>query len=371
MRWGEGRADSGVAFVVVNDEGKCLGGCWASGIDHVDEVGVVDTGSTDRTCDIARDYGCALSFTPWEGNFAKARNVALDRATGHWCLYIDADERLVPGTVRLKDELAQPGFAAFKVPFVPRVRFTPYHEVRLFRCHDRIRFRSVIHETILPDVHAFCASQGLAIGVATNGIEHLGYEGDQSHKHDRNLPLLEAAVKVTPERVFLWTHMGETLAGLDRLDEAEAAFRTAIATAEGHPDPKEQIDGATAWLQLIRMRDWPAPTALALAKDALAAHPTHHGIQLALAVQHFANGQEDAAEVLVLGLLSVDPEQFCDPLLAYDKLLFAEWPAVLLGDIRLRRGDRAGAAEAYRSALNWAPDNVEYRAKAALCGATV
>ncbi len=62
----------------------------------VSEFIVVDTGSTDRTMEIARSLGARVSQTKWENDFAKARNISLDKATQRWILIIDPDERLAP-----------------------------------------------------------------------------------------------------------------------------------------------------------------------------------------------------------------------------------------------------------------------------------
>src|SRR5262245_1489579 len=82
------------AAMIVRDEEAYLDDCLKSIVDEVDEIVIVDTGSRDRTCDIARRYGARLFDLPWTGDFAAARNHALDRASGDWILYIDADERL-------------------------------------------------------------------------------------------------------------------------------------------------------------------------------------------------------------------------------------------------------------------------------------
>ena len=83
------------AVLIARDEAEFLGGCLESLSGIVDEVVVVDTGSVDETPDIARRFGAVVVHHPWREDFAEARNVSLDRATGRWILYIDADERLV------------------------------------------------------------------------------------------------------------------------------------------------------------------------------------------------------------------------------------------------------------------------------------
>ena len=82
--------------LIVKDEEEMLPGCLASVRGLADDIVVVDTGSTDRTVDIARAAGAAVYHHPWTGHFAEARNVSLDAARGDFVLVLDADERLDP-----------------------------------------------------------------------------------------------------------------------------------------------------------------------------------------------------------------------------------------------------------------------------------
>jgi GT2 family glycosyltransferase/acetyltransferase-like isoleucine patch superfamily enzyme/2-polyprenyl-3-methyl-5-hydroxy-6-metoxy-1,4-benzoquinol methylase/Flp pilus assembly protein TadD/glycosyltransferase involved in cell wall biosynthesis len=78
--------------MIVKNEEKHLVRCLRSVRDGVDEIIVVDTGSTDKTVDIAKVFGAKLFHFPWTGNFSDARNQSLAHATGDWILVLDADE---------------------------------------------------------------------------------------------------------------------------------------------------------------------------------------------------------------------------------------------------------------------------------------
>src|SRR5207237_491740 len=78
----------------VRDEEAMLPRCLEAAAAHVDEIIVVDTGSTDRTMDIAREFGATVIETEWTGDFSAARNVSFDAATSDWIFYLDADEVL-------------------------------------------------------------------------------------------------------------------------------------------------------------------------------------------------------------------------------------------------------------------------------------
>ena len=89
---------------------------------------------------------------------------------------------------------------------------------------DAVRFRNVIHETMVPDLLRIRDAEGLTIDPVPLQIQHYGYEGDQRPKHERNLPLLLEQVRHEPRRVYLWWHLGTVHAGLGQMDQAWAAF---------------------------------------------------------------------------------------------------------------------------------------------------
>ena len=84
-----------VCLIVKNEE-KFLGQCLDSVRGLADQIVVVDTGSTDRTVDIAREHGAEVHTFAWCDDFSAARNAALEHATGDWILMLDADEELPP-----------------------------------------------------------------------------------------------------------------------------------------------------------------------------------------------------------------------------------------------------------------------------------
>jgi glycosyltransferase involved in cell wall biosynthesis len=101
------------AALIVRNEERYLEGCLASLAGQVDQIVVVDTGSTDNSTRIADDFSVKLLHWPWTGDFCAARNCALDAASGDWILYIDADVRLrLPTGVCLSSYLERKRAAA-------------------------------------------------------------------------------------------------------------------------------------------------------------------------------------------------------------------------------------------------------------------
>src|ERR1700733_12211624 len=78
--------------IIVKNEARCLARCLCS-IQHVvDEMVIVDTGSTDDTAKIAEEFGGKIARFNWINDFSAARNFALDQTSGDWILVLDADE---------------------------------------------------------------------------------------------------------------------------------------------------------------------------------------------------------------------------------------------------------------------------------------
>src|SRR6516225_959689 len=107
--------------MIVRDEERYLAGCLESVADLVDEIIVVDTGSTDSTPDIARRFGARVSHFQWVDDFSAARNESLRHATGEWIFWLDADERLdAPNRSKFQQLLATLGDqnAAFEMAVI-------------------------------------------------------------------------------------------------------------------------------------------------------------------------------------------------------------------------------------------------------------
>lgn len=138
------------ACLIVRNEAAYLGACLASIRPVVDEIIVVDTGSTDDTVAIAQSYGAQVYHFPWCDDFAAARNHSLQFATGNWILIIDADEQLKP-----ESRSRFPAFLKAIVQDIRPVVFNfrvvapgeqPILTRTFFRNHQGVRFVGRVHE---------------------------------------------------------------------------------------------------------------------------------------------------------------------------------------------------------------------------------
>ena len=102
--------------MIVRDEEEMLPRCLEAVAAAVDEIVIVDTGSQDRTVEIARSFGAKVIEREWTGSFSDARNASFDDATGDWIIYLDADEILVAGDVATLRHAVQPDVARGVLP---------------------------------------------------------------------------------------------------------------------------------------------------------------------------------------------------------------------------------------------------------------
>lgn len=339
------------AALIVKDEERFLPVCLASLYGHVDEVVVVDTGSLDKTPDIARQAGAHLLNFEWNGSFADARNASLEACRGDWILYIDADEclRLEPG-ITLKSHLSQPDWAGAMVKFRPKSGYTTYWEYRLFRRHPSIRFEGRIHESHLRCLTAFAESHGLAIGRADVSIDHYGYDGDQSHKHPRNLPLLLDSIISTPSRPYYWYHLAETYAALGRVQAALEAGETGLRVAGSHASEKEAADINLIAQVVARLRIDAGLDPSDVIEDALRRFPEDYAVRFLKARWLLGLNEARTAIGLLDELLSIDPDRLPPGAMAFDRRIFGSSARELKAAALVKLGDLAAAAALLRQA---------------------
>ncbi len=358
------------AAMIMRNEALHLDACLRSIRPHVDEIVIVDTGSTDASPEIARRYEARLLQQPWQEDFAAPRNLALAAAKGDWILYIDADERLrlPPGTT-LAPLLEDREKLAWRLRLQPKTNYTAYAEVRIFRNHPEIRYRGVIHERVLPDILRLAAGRADAIGHCDLVLEHVGYEGDQHRKHERNLPMLRRYLETEPERIFCWWHMGEILAELGRPEEAAAAFAEGIARTRRRGERAPLAEDSLPFAGLLRLELDRGKPVGPLLGEALALFPENRLLRWIAARHEMASGRPAAALPLLRALAAEDGERFYDPLIAYDKRLFGEFAQASLGVCYMRLGRHDLAAEAFAAAARFAPEDPSYPVKQRLAAA--
>ncbi|MDP2300973.1 MAG: glycosyltransferase [Ignavibacteria bacterium] len=180
--------------MIVKNEAHRLGECLQSVKEIADEIVIVDTGSTDNTVKVAESYRAKIFFFDWIKDFSAARNFALRKSTGDLILYLDADEKLTPKSVkeikRIKLKSESAGYNC-KVTSLDSEfgRDNSMLYVRLFSNSNEIEFSGKVHEQILPSLIA----NNYKIIDTNIEILHTGYDISGDAKKDkarRNLELL-------------------------------------------------------------------------------------------------------------------------------------------------------------------------------------
>ncbi len=201
--------------MIVRDEQQMLPGCLGAVADAVDEVVIVDTGSTDATIEIARSFGARVVEFEWTGSFAEARNVSFDAADGDWLMYLDADELLVHEDALLLRSLT--GRSWREAFYLSETNHTgdledgtavTHNALRVFRNRPEYRFEGRLHEQIAHRLPGYLPERIEATGIR---VEHYGYVGavrDAREKSWRNIELLRLQQAESHPTAFLHYNLG-------------------------------------------------------------------------------------------------------------------------------------------------------------------
>jgi glycosyltransferase involved in cell wall biosynthesis len=231
--------------MIVKDEEAMLPRCLGAVAEFVDELIVVDTGSTDRTVEIARSFGAKILHHEWDGDFSAARNVGLDAATGDWLMYLDADEVLVDGEgPRLRELLGhtwREGIFLTESNHVGDLEdgvAVQHSALRVFRNREAYRFEGRVHEQFAHRLPALAER----VEYTQVRIEHFGYLGavrDAKEKSRRNLELLERQIAEGVDTPFLHFNLGSERAASGDLPGSLVHLQRAWDKLESDPERLE------------------------------------------------------------------------------------------------------------------------------------
>lgn len=182
--------------MIVKNEENHLARCLESVRHTVDEIIIVDTGSTDRTVEIAERFGACISHFDWIGDFSAARNAAIEQATSDYVLVLDADEYFEE-RVDLKQEITtQMDYYLVRFRNLLDGVVLYHHAIRLFKNHRGFKYFGRIHEHLNVEEFADVNSE-----MIKPILTHVGYTQsmyNEKEKHQRNLTLLLQEVAENP-----------------------------------------------------------------------------------------------------------------------------------------------------------------------------
>lgn len=339
--------------MIVRDEAARLQACLESVRDLVDEMVVIDTGSRDDSAAIAAACGATVQHLDWPGDFAPARNHALELVRGDWVLVLDADERLRPEAREPLRQLMQDPEAL--LINLLRIELgaaqSPYSSVsRLFRRHPAIRWSGAYHAMVDDSVAALLQREPhwRLLECAEPALLHDGYRPEllaDGRKARQLRQAMEAELQRRPDDPYACAKLGglelsegHSARAIELLQRGLAACgsdATAeryelllhLGLAEAGQDPQRARGHYRAALAL------PLNPRLSL------------GALLNLAILEMRLGDGDAALAHARQVTAAAPE-------------FAlGWTQ--LGLIQRQRGDLAEAIAAYRQAIALAPQHAE------------
>ena len=226
-----------VCMIVKNEE-RFLGQCLASVKDIADELIVIDTGSTDRTIEIAREHGAQVGHFEWCNDFAAARNASIAPATGDWILFLDADEELSPTEkAELPRLLSQTQVSLYRLPLINshQGEKSQSYVPRLFRNPPGLMFYGCVHEGVLSFIEKICNPWQLSIDFCNLKILHHGYEPAvmiERNKIQRNHDLLRKAILENPNEFYFHMQLGLELGRMGKKEESFQEYAEALRLAE-------------------------------------------------------------------------------------------------------------------------------------------
>ncbi len=209
--------------MIARDEEKLIGNAIASVKHVVDEIIVVDTGSKDRTADIARELGATVFHFDWNDDFSAARNFALEKVTSDWVFVLDADEELLPEQAPKLRKLSDSDMDAFifiqknfsntdAYGFVPESRkgfkgFYPSFIIRMFRSGRGIKFDGMVHEGVDSSLALIKARIGLTdIGICH--YQELKGDGILKDKQVKYAEIIEKNIDSFPNKAKAYHDIG-------------------------------------------------------------------------------------------------------------------------------------------------------------------
>ena len=339
--------------MIVRDEAAQIEDCLRSVQGFVDEMVVVDTGSTDNTPALAQAMGARVEQIEWPGDFAPARNQALQWVNGDWVLVLDADERLRPEAMApLRALMAQPDVLVINLLRHERGAVqSPYSNVsRLFRRHPAIRWSRAYHSMVDDSVAELLQQEShwRIADCSEPALLHDGYRPEllaQGNKPERLRQAMEAELLERPGDPYACAKLGSLEVADGNLERGVALLRQGLAQcpAEAHPERYELL------LHLALAEAGRDPNAAAsLYREAL---------ELPLAPRLTLAARLNLAALLLQHGQPQDAEALCQRATAAAPEIGLGW--YNLGLIRRRQGDIAGALEAYREARRLQPEHPE------------
>lgn len=217
--------------MIVKNEEKHLGKCLNSICDIVDEIIIVDTGSTDKTIEIAKSFGAKVYYFKWVDDFSKARNESLKYASKDWIFILDGDDELYEedrknlkllldcdldeNAIYYFETLSYYGSSSLNGDIA--INLNP----RLFKNNRGIYYKGEVHNQLVYENGEYSAI------CDEIKIHHYGYLDEMiisKDKRNRNIELLKKQIKNNVNKGFSYFNLGNEYAALDDYKSANECY---------------------------------------------------------------------------------------------------------------------------------------------------
>jgi glycosyltransferase involved in cell wall biosynthesis len=351
--------------MIVRDEEANLPRCLEAVRGVFDEIVVVDTGSTDRTAEIARSFGARVFDFVWVDDFAAARNAALARATGDYAFWLDADDVVEPHQVATLRALIESLRFDQDWAYVVRCACDPGEDgsggetvvdhIRLFPLREGLRWTYRVHEQILPALRR----AKIPVRWTDLTVRHTGYvdRALRARKLRRDEAILREELAERPEDPFILFNLGAI--AIERRDWREALDflrRSLAGSAPGDSIVRKLYALIARAHQMLGEPE----AALAACAAGLALDPEDAELLFREAVVRRHAGDAAGAERCWRRILTLRrPEQFA----SLDQGIYGHLTRRNLAALAAERGDREEAARLWLAVLEECPGDREALAR--------
>lgn len=346
------------ACIIAKNESLNIERCLESLKNAADEIIVADTGSTDDTIRIAESYGARVFHYEWDNNFSNAKNYALDRATGDWIIFLDADEYLeqtartkLPQVLRLIHPVKAHNAVRCRMIQTDGYKGRVIGEnptIRIFRNDKSIRYAGAVHEQPLkngePLKAAFVKNMELI-------VYHTGYSAANLHnKFQRNLLLLEEQEKAGNIDHLTYYYLSSTHSNLGH---AEPAIKYALLSLN-EPKMKGTMVAHKPYVLLVKnmlalKEKYPMGEIQKYVEKALALYPEHPEVLYVDAI--FKKAQNRCHEAIESYLKALECNSRYSLEMQNDFHVYVEEVYRDLASLSCKDGNTPNAVEYYYDAL--------------------
>ena len=348
--------------MILRDEEKNLPNCLESVRGVFDEIVVLDTGSRDRTIEIARSFGARVFDFVWVDDFAAARNAALARATGDYAFWLDADDLIEPPErTKLEALLGRLGRGGEMPAFVVRCSCdagpngeggeTVVDHIRLFPVIEGVRWTYRVHEQILPALKR----AGLPLQWTDITVRHTGYADRElrSRKLDRDSRILLEELAERPDEPFTLFNLGSIAIERAEWNDALEYLKRSLARSAPTDSITRKLFALIA--RAHQMKCDPR-SALRACDEGLALDPDDAELWFRKAVVHRCAGEPGEAEECWRRILTLSrPQKFA----SVDQGIYGHLTRRNLAALARERGDAEEAERQWRAVLAECPGDRE------------